>query len=173
METGLSKPDSWCSLSIWPWANCFTSSNLNFLISNTVVRVPTSRPLWWLMEISHMNDWRQSRACAEYSPNYTSLFFFKVKKLTFRWPPICREMCKTWACLWFCLGKEWEFPCSTSGMNYHFLEIWMDVLFKATFFILLLFLLCVRHVKSSETVWSSHSLWWFQAWKTEGGQKLK
>lgn len=120
-----------------------------------------------------MNDRRQSRACAEYSANYTSLFFFKVKKLTFRWPPICHEMCKTWACLWFCLGKEWEFPCSTSGTNYHFLEIWMDVLFKATFLILLLFLLCVRHVKSSETVWSSHSLWWFQAWKTEGGQKLK
>lgn len=25
----------------------------------------------------YMNDWRQSRACAEYSPNYTSLFFLK------------------------------------------------------------------------------------------------
>ena len=138
METGLSKPDSWCSLSIWPWANCFTSSNLNFLVSNTVVRVPTSRPLWWLMEILHMNDRRQNRACAEYSANYASLFFFLSKETHIQMAPHLPRMCKTWACLWFCRGKEWEFPCSTSGTNYHFLEIWMDVLFKATFFFIII-----------------------------------
>lgn len=52
--------------------------------------------------------------------------------------PHLPRMCKTWACLWFCRGKEWEFPCSTSGTNYHFLEIWMDVLFKATFFFIII-----------------------------------
>lgn len=89
------------------------------------------RPLWWLMEILHMNDRRQSMACAEYSANYASLslFFSSSKETHIQMAPHLPWMCKTWACLWFCLGKEWEFPCSTSGTNYHFPEIWTDVLF--------------------------------------------
>lgn len=77
------------------------------------------------------------------------IFFFKVKKLTFRWPPFAVWKCVKPGLSLVLPRKRMGISCSASGMNYHFQRSGWMCFFKATFFILLLFLLCVRHVKSS------------------------